>query len=314
MSVEKDNVRLILAASTGGHLAQLVRIAPTLGASDDSLWITFDTEQSRSLLRDKRVCYVPYISPRDFRNTIIAFRRIRKAIAADKLQYKEAVSTGSAIALSALFAAKSLGISARYIESVSRTAGPSISGRVIAASRVASLQTQHAAWADHRWRYRGTVMTAYGAERVRTATEKPRLFVTLGTIKPYRFDAMIESILKTGLCDENTVWQVGCTDRSDLPGSVYTTLDDAQFTDQIERSDVVITHSGVGTILKVLDLGKYPVVVPRRKDHGEHVDNHQSQIAQLIEQRGIGARVDPEDIDQRIILDATTYLISRSTS
>jgi hypothetical protein len=42
--------KLLLVASTGGHLAQLVRLAPGLGASPSSLWVTFDSVQSRSLL------------------------------------------------------------------------------------------------------------------------------------------------------------------------------------------------------------------------------------------------------------------------
>ena len=60
--------RHLLAASTGGHLAQLCKWSATLGSSDDSLWVTFDTPQSRSLLDGRRVMHVPYIEPRDYRN------------------------------------------------------------------------------------------------------------------------------------------------------------------------------------------------------------------------------------------------------
>lgn len=310
MSQNEAKPRLILAASTGGHLAQLVRIAPSLGASDDSLWVTFDTEQSRSLLKGRRVAYVPYIAPRDFKNSFRVFREIKKIISADRLSYSEAVSTGSAIALSALFAARLAGIKTRYIESVSRTDGPSLSGRVIAASHIATLQTQHEAWADRRWHYRGTVMSSYTAERVREKVAHPKLFITLGTIRPYRFDAMVDGIIATGLCDINTVWQLGCTTRNDLPGTVHETLNDTEFTAAIESSDLVITHSGVGTILKLLDRGKYPVVVPRRKANAEHVDNHQDQIARLIQDNEIGLSMNADAIDATAILDATAYSVS----
>ena len=42
--------KLLLCASTGGHLWQLDRIARAFDVSDDSLWVTFDTDQTRSLL------------------------------------------------------------------------------------------------------------------------------------------------------------------------------------------------------------------------------------------------------------------------
>ena len=46
----------LLVATNGGHLAQLVELAPRLdGIEADRLWITFDSPQSRSLLADPPV-------------------------------------------------------------------------------------------------------------------------------------------------------------------------------------------------------------------------------------------------------------------
>ncbi|OZC81551.1 glycosyltransferase [Rhodococcus sp. 06-418-5] len=302
---------LVLAASTGGHLAQLVKLAPSLGASEDSLWITFDTEQSRSLLAGRKVLYVPYISPRDYRNIVKAFLAIRKVLATDKVLYSEAVSTGSGLALAALPAARANGIATRYIESVSRTDGPSISGRILAASRFTTLQTQHKRWANTRWSYAGTVMDSYSSQATTTVNRQPRLFVTLGTIKPYRFDAMIDAILDTGLCGPTTVWQLGCTTRSDLPGQIYQVLSDEEFTNHIVHADAVITHSGVGSILKILDLGKCPIVVPRRSLRNEHVDDHQEQIARLVGDSGIGLSLEVGEINPESIISATSISIAK---
>ncbi|MCZ4560897.1 glycosyltransferase [Rhodococcus sp. IEGM 1401] len=302
---------LVLAASTGGHLAQLVKLAPSLGASEDSLWITFDTEQSRSLLAGRKVLYVPYISPRDYRNIVKSFLAIRKALAADGVPYAEAISTGSGLALAALPAARASGIATRYIESVSRTEGPSISGRVLAALRFTALQTQHRRWANHRWSYAGTVMDSYRGQPTTAVTRQPRLFVTLGTIKPYRFDAMIDAILDTGLCGPTTVWQLGCTTRTDLPGQTHKVLSDEDFTRHIVDADAVITHSGVGSILKILDLGKYPIVVPRRSGRNEHVDDHQEQIAKLVSDSGIGLSLEIGEINPESIISATAVSITR---
>ena len=64
---------------------------------------------------------------------------------------------------------------------------------------------------------------------------------------------------------------------------------------EARAADVVITHSGVGTILQLLGDGISPVVVPRRKQHGEHVDDHQLQIWQLLRDSRVG---DPHAVEE----------------
>lgn len=43
----------------------------------------------------------------------------------------------------------------------------------------------------------------------------------------------------------------------------------------IHDADIVITHGGPATIGESRASGKIPIVVPRRSDRGEHVDDHQ---------------------------------------
>lgn len=298
--------RLLLAASTGGHLEQLVRLAPSLGASDDSLWVTFDSPQSRSLLEGKQVLTVPYIAPRDFKRTIEAFQIVRNQLKTTGPDFDEAVSTGAALALAALPAAKVAGISTRYIESVSRTDGPSLSGRVLHALRFSALEAQHAGWATGRWKHRPSVMSTYRAVKRTQIAGNPKIFVTLGTIKPYRFDSAVDAVLRTGLANDETVWQLGSTTREGLPGSIYETVENDHFETLVKDADVVITHSGVGSILKILGLGKYPIVLPRVKSRGEHVDDHQMQIANLVSQSAISNAVDPLKLTRDDVLDASS--------
>lgn len=301
--------RLILAANTGGHLTQLVKLAPSLGASPESLWISFDSPQSRSLLQGRNFLAVPYIAPRDFRSAGTAFRIIRKYLKDNGADYQEAVSTGAALALAALPAARMFGVDARYIESVSRTDGPSLSGRILHASRLCRLETQHAAWARGRWKARASVMQAFTAVRDQAPTPNPKIFVTLGTISPYRFDSAIDAVLATGLANESTTWQLGSTQRTDLPGKCYDTVEDSQFERMMSDADVVITHSGVGSILKIMEAGKFPVVLPRRSERGEHVDDHQLQIAKLVHESGIAVAVDAPDLDAGAIIDASSWTV-----
>jgi len=49
----------------------------------------------------------------------------------------------------------------------------------------------------------------------------------------------------------------------------------------------VVCHAGVGTIVTAIRAGHVPVVIPRRPELGEHVDNHQMDIASRYAERGL---------------------------
>ncbi|WP_199182418.1 glycosyltransferase [Cryobacterium sp. Y11] len=299
--------KLLLVASTGGHLAQLVRLAPGLGASQSSLWITFDSMQSRSLLVGRRRIHVPYVRPRDYVGMMRAAIIVRRVLKHET--FDGAVSTGAGLAVAALPQAAIRGVPSLYIESVSRVEGPSLSGRMLAASRLVSVRTQHPAWANERWKTYPSVLSTYQSLR-RDAPKRPSLFVTLGTIEGYRFDSLVDAVLASGLADERTVWQLGfTTGRADLPGDVYQMMPTARFVTAALTADVVITHAGVGTFMGLLELGIFPVIVTRRKHRGEHVDDHQMQIAELAESLGVARAVDAPDLTADVIRFAASRAI-----
>ena len=294
--------KLLLVASTGGHLAQLVRLAPGLGASPASLWVTFDSMQSRSLLAGRRRIYVPYVRPRDYVGILRAAAIVRRVLHDET--FDGAVSTGAGLAVAALPQAAISRVPSLYIESVSRVEGPSLSGRMLAASRLVSMRTQHPAWATSRWRTHPSVLSTYHA-LPRAAPDRPSLFVTLGTIEGYRFDSLVDAVLATGLADERTVWQLGFTNnRTDLPGRVHQMMSTEQFNEAALTAHVVISHAGVGTFLGLLDLGIFPVIATRRKHRGEHVDDHQMQIAELAGYLGVARAVDAPELTADVIRSA----------
>ena len=304
--------KLLLVASTGGHLAQLVRLAPGLGATPSSLWITFDSAQSRSLLAGRRRIHVPYVRPRDYFGMIRAAGILRRVLQHEK--FDGAVSTGAGLAVAALPQAAICGVPSLYIESVSRVEGPSLSGRILAASHLVSLRTQHPAWATKRWNTHPSVLSTYQS-LTRRAPDHPRLFVTLGTIEGYRFDSLVDAVLASGLADERTVWQLGfTTNRTDLPGEVCQIMPTTQFIHAALTADVVITHAGVGTFMGLLEMGIFPVIVTRRKHRNEHVDDHQMQIAELAQRLGVARAVDAPDLTADVIRFAASRSIATATT
>lgn len=57
------------------------------------------------------------------------------------------------------------------------------------------------------------------------------------------------------------------------------------FNGYLDNAEVVITHSGVNSIISSMNRRKPLIIVPRMKKYGEHVDDHQIEIADLMEQK-----------------------------
>jgi UDP-N-acetylglucosamine transferase subunit ALG13 len=68
----------------------------------------------------------------------------------------------------------------------------------------------------------------------------------------------------------------------------------------------VVCHAGVGSALQAMSVGKAPILVPRLIEHGEHVDDHQEQIAKRLGGLGLAMPVDAEALSADIIAEAAT--------
>lgn len=297
--IAPHGAKALLACSTGGHLSELLRLEARAGANPESLWVTFDTPQSRELLVGRRVEFLPYVGPRDLKGTLKAAPHLRRMARAE--HFDVALSTGAAIAVAALPIAALAGIPATYIESVCRVQGPSATGRILQRMPRVSLRTPYP-WAHGRWRSAPSVLSDFASVPVVDAPAPRKLFVTLGTIRGYRFDSVVDAVLASGYAGPDTVWQLGDTSRSDaLPGIVHDYMAPADFSAAAAAADVVVTHAGVGTLLELLGLGVYPVQAVRRAHRGEHVDDHQTQIAELVSRLDIGIAVDGPDVTAEVI-------------
>lgn len=257
----------------------------------DSLWVTFDTPQSRQLLEGRRVQTLPYIGPRGLRGTAAAVPALHGIVRTES--FDAAISTGAAIAAAALPVAAMNGIPATYIESVCRVQGPSSTGRMLERMPGIRLRTPHPHWARRGWAPAPSILADFHSETVESPSPPRRVFVTLGTIRGYRFDSVIDAMLATGYANSETVWQLGDTPRDDvLPGTVFDYMTPHDFAQAAREADVVVTHAGVGTLLELLGMGVYPVQAVRRAHRHEHVDDHQTQIAQLANDLDIALAVD----------------------
>ena len=70
----------------------------------------------------------------------------------------------------------------------------------------------------------------------------------------------------------------------------------------IRRSKVVITHGGAGLVSLPLAYGKRPLVLPRRSEHDEHVDNHQVEMTDKLDALGLVVSLERHPMAEAIAL------------
>jgi UDP-N-acetylglucosamine transferase subunit ALG13 len=109
------------------------------------------------------------------------------------------------------------------------------------------------------------------------------IFVTLGTHHD-PFPRLIDGL--QALDGQDLVVQYG---HSPAPLHAANPVQFLPFEDLIEHirtADAVVTHAGVGSILNCLRLGRTPIVIPRQKRFGEHVDDHQVELTRALADDG----------------------------
>jgi UDP-N-acetylglucosamine--N-acetylmuramyl-(pentapeptide) pyrophosphoryl-undecaprenol N-acetylglucosamine transferase len=276
----------LLVCSGGGHLKQLYTLAERIGiAPERQFWVTFDNGLSRSLLADRTALFAPFAGPRDAFN-ILRIRMFASAILA-RTPFEAAISTGSSPAVAFLPVAARKGTKAYYIESAARADGPSISGRILARNPKIDTFTQYRAWADSRWKYRGSIFDAFAPGPAARARPIQRAVVSVGTQKGYGFDRLYRALVPLLADCEEVLWQTGAQDVSGFGIEGRATVPHDELKAAVAEADVIVAHAGTGAALTAIEQGKVPVLVPRLARFREHVDDHQLQIAADLDGRGL---------------------------
>jgi len=303
-------VTTLLVASGGGHLKQLVELAPRLrGVDDDFLWVTWRSPQSESLLAAEKVIFVRPTRPRDpigvAKNFDFAGRLIRRR------SVTAVVTTGSQIVLPFLVVGRTFGKPCHFIESAARSEGPSLSARMSRYLPGMHLYSQYRAWEDRTWRYVGSVFDGFEATRREDAAPTPmsRFVVTLGTMPRWHFRRLVEACVRVIPEGSEVLWQTGCTDVAGLGIDARPSISAHELESATLAADVVISHAGVGSALTALRCGKRPILLPREASRAEHVDDHQMQVATELERRALALVRTPETLSRQDLVEASQVQI-----
>jgi UDP-N-acetylglucosamine--N-acetylmuramyl-(pentapeptide) pyrophosphoryl-undecaprenol N-acetylglucosamine transferase len=290
--------RTLLVAATGGHLEQLYRISSRFTpASGDVVWVTHDDAQSQSLLRGKDFRTVPYVPPRGYRQAARVLPMAHRILREGK--FDRLVSTGAGVALPFFLAGRARGLRCHYIESAARADGPSLTGRIVSRIPGVRLYTQYERWATAKWRYRGSLFDNFEAVESDPAPIK-KVVVTLGTMRSYGFRRLVDRLLEVlpEVVEPNAdvLWQIGATSGESIPGRVAVSYPNSELRAAIGEADLVVAHSGIGSAITALELGKRPILVPRRPNFSEHVDEHQSLIARELSRRNLAVSCEADEV------------------
>ena len=105
-------------------------------------------------------------------------------------------------------------------------------------------------------------------------------------------DSLIE------VCDikEKVIVQGGFTHYIPRHFELFDFVSDIEFKQYIRDASVFITHAGSGALFNAIKLHKKIIAVARLHRYGEHVDDHQCELAKKLSEDGY-------------ILDGTTFLV-----
>ncbi|MGH3827008.1 MAG: glycosyltransferase [Pseudonocardiaceae bacterium] len=320
----------LFVATTGGHLTQLDSLAsrippdePSDGPGHDAVWVTHANEQSRSMLADRDVEFVPYVGVRNVPDVLRCISYARRLLRRHKVT--RAVSTGSGIALGYLPYLAARGVECHYIESATRVSGPSLTGRVLQWIPGVRTYTQYQSWADQRWGYAGSVFDGYESVAVtRVPDGVVRVVVTVGAATQYPFRRLFEHLAPllapegalaraVGLPVE-VLWQTGDTPVDDLPIRATLVLPAAELSVALGKADIVISHAGTGSALASLDAGRYPILATRDSSRGEQIDDHQHELATELARRGLASHRDAQSITIDDMIEAMGISVRRATA
>jgi UDP-N-acetylglucosamine:LPS N-acetylglucosamine transferase len=120
-------VKVLLTASTGGHLGQLQALRPWW-SKHERHWVTFDKPDARSILVGENITWAHHPTTRNLPNLLRNVRVAWKALRAFRPDV--VVSTGAGVAVPFFYLARLMGIRTVYVEVYDRIDSATLTARL----------------------------------------------------------------------------------------------------------------------------------------------------------------------------------------
>lgn len=125
------------------------------------------------------------------------------------------------------------------------------------------------------------------------------IFVTVGTHEqPFnRLVKCMDGLRKDGTITEEVIIQMGYSTYEPKYCKWQKLFPYQEMIKLVDEARIVITHGGPSSFIMPLQIGKIPIVVPRRHEFNEHVNDHQISFSKAVAER-MGTIIVVENIDK----------------
>ena len=96
----------------------------------------------------------------------------------------------------------------------------------------------------------------------------------------------IDRLIEIGKINDEVIVQAGYTKYESQNMKIIDFVSNDEIEKLEQQADCIITHGGVGSIIGSIEKGKKVIAVPRLKQYGEHVNDHQLDIVESFDKLG----------------------------
>lgn len=284
-------MKICLAASGGGHMRQLLDLEP-FWRGRDYVFVTEPTAMGDSVAQRHPTEFVPHVALGQAKLGH-PWEMVRSAFANLAASWRIVsrhrpdvfISTGAGSMFFTGLFAKLRGAKVIVVDSFARFDHPSAFARIagpIADWRIAQSPAAARAWNDAECH---DPLVLLEGER---PSKEPLLFATVGATLPYeRLLDYVGEAKQKGMIPERVVVQTGKGVQPIEGAECVETLDFEEMRAMLAKSDIAVCHGGTGSLITALQAGCRTIAIPRLFERGEHYDNHQLEICEAFEQRGL---------------------------
>lgn len=122
-----------------------------------------------------------------------------------------------------------------------------------------------------------------------------KTFVSIGNAKQ-DFSRLLNAIAnQIHLFPQPILIQSGHTHFVSDKCDVVEFIDMDTFVECVKQAEILVLHAGAGSTLHSIRAGKIPILMPRRADFSEHVNDHQVAFAQMLDESGKAIIINDEN-------------------
>lgn len=275
--------RYHLVASLGGHLELLRAVAPDIERTERT-WLTSEGVAAAGLrAQGERVLTLPRLDrgsagPRSVLAGVLLALRERPRVV---------VTSGAGLAVPFCVTARLLGARLVHVETMARVTSGSSTGRLL--SRLADAVIVQ--WDDLLSVYpRAQVCRpALLEEAGDPAPGGTGTFVTVGSHdQPFtRLLHAVRVAADDGVLPAPVLVQRGVAPALEGDLESVDFMPREAFERAMRSAEVVVAHVGAGAVASSIRSGRRPIIFARRHELGEHVDDHQLQLATKLDSLGL---------------------------